>query len=195
VVGAGVFACGGSIATIDGGTGSDAGVNDSSSSQDGTTTLDGGKGCGSSAECTSTQYCDFNGHCEFAASKKGKCLPRPTACPDLYAPTCACDGKVYSNPCDTHGAGLDINKEGGCAPPPDHISCGSGFCHNEFSFCIKTANDAIDPNDPVKFEYQCSSLPKACQGATSCACFPANVPCSAGQCSYSDGFTVTCPGG
>ena len=106
-------ACGGSIATPDGGT-----ANDGGSSQDGTTGDGGGKGCGASSECASTQYCDFNGHCQFAALKKGTCKPRPTACPDLSAPTCACDGKVYSSPCDTYGAGLDVDKEGACPAPP-----------------------------------------------------------------------------
>lgn len=184
-------ACGGSIATVDGGVPADGG-----SSQDGTTgDGGGGKGCGASSECSSTQYCDFNGHCEFAALKKGTCKPRPTACPDLYAPTCACDGKVYSNACDTYGAGQDVDKEGACTPPPGWISCGQGFCSKDVSLCIKTGNDAIDPNDPVKYYYQCSNLPAPCQGQTTCACFPANVPCFGGTCSYKDGFTVTCPGG
>lgn len=183
-------ACGGSIATPDGGT-----ANDGGSSQDGTTGDGGGKGCGASSECASTQYCDFNGHCQFAALKKGTCKPRPTACPDLYAPTCACDGKVYSSPCDTYGAGLDVDKEGACPAPPGWISCGQGFCSKDINYCVKTSNDAIDPNDPVKFYTKCANIPALCQGQTSCACFPPNVPCPGGQCSYKDGFTVTCPGG
>ncbi len=116
-------------------------------------------------------------------------------CPEIYSPTCACDGKVYSSPCDAHGSGVDVNKEGGCPAPAGWISCGQGFCPKEASFCTKTANDAIDPNDPVKFYYQCSPLPPACQNQTSCSCFPSNTPCSAAQCSYKDGFTIMCPGG
>ncbi len=191
-----VVACGGSVASIDGGAG-DGGASGDGSSQDGTVSIDGGgKGCGTSADCAATHYCDLNGHCEFASTKKGTCKPRPQGCPDLYAPTCACDGKVYSNECDAHASGLDVNKEGGCTGgPPDWISCGKGFCQKDFSYCQKTGNDAIDPNDPVKFYYQCVNLPQSCQGQTSCACFPPNSICGAGQCSYQGGFTITCPGG
>jgi hypothetical protein len=194
-----VAACGGSVATIDGGPTNDGGSsNDASSSQDGTIGFDAGSGkkCGTSSECAPSEYCDLNGHCDFAAQKRGTCKPRPSGCPDLYAPTCACDGKVYSNECDVHANGVDVNKEGGCnGGPPGWVSCGQGYCSKDFSYCEKTGNDAIDPNDPVKFFYQCKNLPQSCQGKTSCVCFDGKTLCSAAQCTYQDGFTILCPGG
>lgn len=184
-------ACGGSVASgTDAGTGNDSGSG-SDSASDGAI----GKGCGGAGDCKATEWCDVGGFCPNILTKKGTCKPRPTACPDLYAPTCGCDGVVYSSPCDAQASGVDANKAGGCVPPAGWISCGTGFCQSDFSFCIATPNDAISPGDPIKTYYSCANLPPACQKATDCACFPKNVPCPQTSCTYDKGFTVGCPGG
>ena len=191
-VAAALVACGGSVAP---GSGSDAGA-----SNDGSTTPDGSdaavaKGCGGAGDCKYTEWCDLGGYCPNVLTKKGTCKPKPTACPDLYAPTCGCDGTVYSSPCDAQSAGVDVNKEGGCVAPAGWLGCGGGFCMTDLSYCIATPNDAVSPQDPIKTYYSCANLPTACQKSTDCACFPKNVPCPQTSCLYKDGFTVGCPGG
>jgi len=187
---AALVACGGTVAP-----GSDAGAsNDSSTAADGS---DGAvvKGCGGAGDCRPSEWCDLGGYCPNVLTKQGMCKPRPAQCPDLYAPTCGCDGTVYSSPCDAQSSGIDANKQGGCIAPPGWISCGAGFCMTDLSYCIATPNDAVSPQDPIKVHYACANLPPTCATSTDCACFPKNVPCVQTSCLYDNGFTVGCPGG
>ena len=183
-------ACGGTVAPA-----ADAGSSNDSSVADGGNDGAVGKGCGGAGDCKPSEWCDVGGFCPNVLTKKGTCKARPMGCPDLYAPTCGCDGTVYSSPCDAQAAGIDTNKQGGCVAPAGWISCGAGFCQSDFSFCVATPNDAVSPQDPIKVYYTCANLPPACQKATSCACFPKNVPCPQTSCVYDNGFTVGCPGG
>ena len=85
-----------------------AGLACSSSNEGGT--------CGGLAgiQCAADEYCDFpNNECGVADGT-GTCKPRPEACPDIFSPTCACDGKVYSSACDAAVHGIDVSANGGC---------------------------------------------------------------------------------
>ncbi len=186
-------ACGGTVfSPSDGGT-KDAGGSDGGASPDGAT----GASCGgTSAACPAGQYCDVGGICSFLVEHRGTCTPRPSGCSLLYAPTCACDGKVYESPCVAHAAGVDIDDKGGCSSGPDgYVSCGSGYCDTKVSYCERITNDAVDPNHPVLYQYACQPLPPSCQGKQDCACFPSQTPCVDACQAVAPGFVLTCPGG
>lgn len=144
------------------------------------------------AQCRANEYCDYDPSTCGAADETGTCTPRPTACPDLYAPTCACDGMVYGNDCDAASAGVDINLNDGCAAPGGMFSCGAHFCFLGTDYCqVLIAEGPLPGTDT----YTCKPLPSACGSNASCACL-ANEPCSmACQGNAASGLTVECPGG
>ncbi|MEW6219821.1 MAG: Kazal-type serine protease inhibitor family protein [Thermodesulfobacteriota bacterium] len=47
----------------------------------------------------------------------GTCTVIPTACPEIYAPVCGCDGLTYDNSCLADGAGVSVAHTGPCVPP------------------------------------------------------------------------------
>lgn len=157
----------------------------------------GGVACGGFAgvQCAATEYCDYPNDICGAADGQGVCRTRPQGCPEFYSPTCACDGKVYSNSCDANGAGFDISDLGGCMPPEANLfNCGHMFCNSTTEFCRKTYTDV--PGTPDS--YGCAPLPAACAGgAPSCACIgdPCGAPIPATCMPSGVGFMVTCPGG
>ena len=66
-----------------------------------------GGACGGLAgiQCTADEYCDYsNNQC---GSTDGA-----AACPDIFSPTCACDGEVYSSACDAAAHGFDVSANG-----------------------------------------------------------------------------------
>jgi hypothetical protein len=153
-----------------------------------------GAACGgfSGATCPADQYCDFPDDTCGVSDGAGTCKPRPSACPDLYAPTCACDSKVYSNPCDAAAAGFDISNLGSCmAPSPSQFSCGHGFCDRKTQYCQRTLSDVFGMPD----DFACMPLPAACGSMPSCACL-ANEPCAkACGTTIDNGLILNCPGG
>lgn len=159
----------------------------------------GGSGiaCGGFAgvQCPATEYCDYPNDICGAADGQGVCKIRPEACPEIYSPTCACDGMVYSNECDAAGAGFDVSNTNMCPPPEAGLfNCGHGFCNSATQYCQKTTSDVAGLPD----SFTCVDLPAGCAGGMpSCACIgdPCGAPI-AGMCAATGtGFTVTCPGG
>jgi hypothetical protein len=71
--------------------------------------------------CDKDSYCDFDpaDFCGLGKGAEGLCLPRPTACTGDCPEVCACDGKVYCNPCEAHRAGIDDTEGDTCMRPPD----------------------------------------------------------------------------
>ena len=61
------------------------------------------------ATCEPTEYCD-RGRC----GGPGLCTSRPTTCATGGSPVCGCDGSAYSNECEAHRAGVDVDPDGVC---------------------------------------------------------------------------------
>ena len=70
-----------------------------------------GEFCGGIAgvRCADDEYCDYPNNDCGGADSSGTCKPRPEACPDIFKPTCACDGNVYPNECDAASHGFDVS--------------------------------------------------------------------------------------
>ncbi|TKD03770.1 hypothetical protein [Polyangium fumosum] len=142
--------------------------------------------------CGLDEWCDYpNDRCGDT-DLTGICKPRPPACPDVYFPTCACNGTVYGNPCDAAQAGLDVSDLGNCEPPSaEHFSCGHGFCNKAAEYCQRTTSDVGGEPDA----YHCEPIPVACGDTPKCECL--SDPCVQFSCEIesSGGVLVTCPGG
>ena len=162
----------------------------------------GGGGQGSGAPCGGflgtmcgpTEYCDYPDDLCGGADGSGICMLKPEACPDIYSPTCACDGMVYGNSCEAAAVGLDASTLAPCKPPAGMFGCGHGFCNLMTDFCMKTTSDV--PGVPDTFS--CMPLPAACGNMPACACL--GDPCGApipGMCEQAadGGITMKCPGG
>lgn len=181
-------------ASTTGGMGGASSATSTAASSSASTGTGSGVICGGKkgATCTATEYCDFPADACSLADESGTCVARPVGCPDIYAPTCACDGKVYASPCDAQGAGVDINLNGTCPPPAGKFACGAMFCDPGVQYCERDMSDV----GGVPSTYSCKALPPSCGDPSSCACL-ASVPCGA-MCAPSvdgGGFVVTCPGG
>lgn len=72
---------------------------------------------GCAGGCAKSEYCKYpDGACGGA----GACTKLPMACPDLWAPVCACDGRTYSNSCDAAMVSQSVMHKGKCeSTPPD----------------------------------------------------------------------------
>ncbi len=144
--------------------------------------------------CAETEYCDYPNDICGAADGQGICKPRSQFCPEVYSPTCACNGMVYGNDCEAAGAGFDVSNLGCMAPELTLFSCGYTFCDKATQYCSKTYSDVGGLPD----SYSCAPLPAACGNTPSCMCI--GDPCGspiAGVCeaTMDGGFRVTCPGG
>jgi hypothetical protein len=155
-----------------------------------------GKPCGGPGEelCGPMEWCDYGADLCGGDGQIGACVPRPTACPEFYSPTCACDGQVYGNPCEAASAGVDLANEGGCKPPDGLFPCGHRFCDVKSSYCVRTGSDVGGMPD----SYDCAPLPTLCQAKPSCGCIvnPCGGPVPS-KCAMTPegGIFVMCPGG
>lgn len=71
--------------------------------------------------CRPDEWCDFaEPHRCGGGDEGGVCQPRPTACPDVITPVCACDGTIYDNGCLANASGWDTwsDPSMGCGTPP-----------------------------------------------------------------------------
>ncbi len=207
-------ACGGSVETTSqgqGGAGSTTGTSSSGTGAGGnpcypdsctgpssssSSSGAGGAGpmCGGfgGATCPPDSFCDFPSDNCGGDDGTGTCLAKPSACPELYIPTCGCDGVVYDSPCMANGAGVDVSNFGGCAAPAGTFACGWTFCGFD-QYCQRSVSDVGGSPD----YYTCMWMPPECQMGQppSCACL-AQQAC--GDMCVQDaagGMTVTCPGG
>lgn len=141
--------------------------------------------------CAADEYCDFPNDDCGGDDGLGVCVKKPLGCSDIYAPVCACDGKVYSNQCDANSIGLDVSTLGGCTPPQGEFGCGPFFCTLGEEYCEKIISDV--GGEPST--YSCQPLPASCNGVTDCGCLT-NVPCAPScQATSNGGAQITCPGG
>lgn len=193
-----VFAAGCSDGGNGGGTGGAGGQGTGGSGGSGGTSGTAGGGgmgalCGGigGLMCAADEFCDYPDDECGALDGTGVCVKRPQVCPDLYAPTCACDGKVYSNSCDANGAGQDISVLGGCPDQMGMFACGAGFCAKGQQYCQKTLSDVQGIPDT----FMCLPYPAACGGNADCACFANELCGNACSGTAMDGITLTCPGG
>ncbi len=84
-----------------------------------TVTVSSGAGAGiqscdaASFGCPVGMFC----HTEEACGG-GVCIPAPSICTGACDGVCACDGTWFRNACSAHLAGLEIDLDGSCSPPP-----------------------------------------------------------------------------
>lgn len=154
----------------------------------------GGATCGGIAglPCAADEFCDFPDDQCGGDDGTGVCTKRPITCPDSFAPTCGCDGQVYSNSCDAQSVGADLSNLGGCMAPAGMFGCGAHFCTLGMDYCEKTLTDV--GGTPSSFV--CKVLPTGCTGSADCACLVSSVNCGSTCQTTSDGGSmVVCPGG
>ena len=196
VGGSGGSGGGGSGTTTTGSGGSGGGVTSTSvgGSGGGTTTTTAPTICGGKMgkPCASDEYCDYGDDTCGYADGSGLCTKRPSSCPDIYQPTCGCDGTVFSSACDANAQGFDVNATGSCTPPSKELfPCLSGFCATKSQYCEVQVSDI--GGEPSTFS--CKDIPAGCGGPATCACLQGQ-PCADLFCDDSGtGVRVTCPGG
>lgn len=139
--------------------------------------------------CSDAEYCDYPHNLCGARNALGACVARPAACDSLYAPVCGCDGQVHGNECDAASAGVDVNADGGCAPPEGYFTCGFRFCDLALAYCRVGISDTDDPDT-----FECVPLPGGCDPAT-CECVAGELCGELCELDAGGGITVTCPGG
>jgi len=158
----------------------------------------GGTVCGgfSGATCPDTHFCDYPLDSCGAADETGICTTRPENCDTSLDPICACDGMIYSNTCNAHGAGRDVSLRGGCTIDPGMFACGPRICNAASEYCENVGSSG--PNLPD--EFSCEPLPSPCNmmSVANCTCMQPTADDCGGGCTQdgtTGGITINCPGG
>jgi hypothetical protein len=156
---------------------------------------DGGSGraCGgfNPQPCAADELCDFPRNSCGAADEGGTCVKRPTGCPDIFQPTCGCDGQMHDNACEAAAVGADVNANGTCAVEAGKFACGFLQCDLMTQYCEHAFSDVGSEPD----SFACKALPACPSQFPTCSCL-VNEPCGA-MCAGSGttGLTLSCPGG
>eukprot|EP01095_Lingulamoeba_sp_RSL-Kostka_P015839 TRINITY_DN744_c0_g4_i1.p2 TRINITY_DN744_c0_g4~~TRINITY_DN744_c0_g4_i1.p2 ORF type:complete len:230 (-),score=91.31 TRINITY_DN744_c0_g4_i1:132-821(-) len=67
--------------------------------------------CDDDSDCDSDSFCRYD---EGECGGRGTCADVPIFCYDIFTPTCACDGNIYSNACDVFANRQSIAPESFC---------------------------------------------------------------------------------
>lgn len=91
--------------------------------------------CQNNGDCSQGEFCQkTDGDCDG----DGTCAAMPTMCLYVWDPVCGCDGSTYANECSASMAGVSVESQGECPPPPcqDNDDCAQGeFCQKSDGEC------------------------------------------------------------
>lgn len=118
--------------------------------------------------CNDDEFCEYPVSAQCGLSDQtGNCSPLPDACPENYAPVCACDGNTYSNACSANSAGLSVLHEGECGgggPCQGNADCDADeFCNLDYNCVDTTGGDpSSGAEDQAVGSGYCEPLPQGC---------------------------------
>jgi hypothetical protein len=70
--------------------------------------------CDVAHPCAEGQLCELPAGVCASALDAGTCVDVPSACPDVVAPVCGCDGRSYGNDCERRAARVQKAHDGAC---------------------------------------------------------------------------------
>lgn len=165
--------------------------------------------CCPSGNCVAQQVCTSNGdcpageYCAYEGCAGGGVCAAATACGEIYAPVCGCDGQTYENACGARDNDVGIASLGRCAASPCETnddcaageSCNKEGCGTEGTCAnVMPCDGVYDPVcgcDGLTYGNSCEALGvgvgvssagecerENCDGRAACAC-SSNDDCAA----------------